>query len=131
MKKVFRYGAGLRDLPVLSALGAADFKTNDALGPEHSAGYLGGGNKLLGCQPHVIQSRNLTLDATTGLDDQTAAQFAQATRHGLPTHGALRHPMPKYSVMSDEEVNAIRAYLQTVLKIRSATPEDGPAVAGQ
>ena len=106
-----------------------DFKTNNALEPEKSAGYLGGGNLMLNREQQVVITRNLTMDENTGLGDWTAAQFGQAVRYGNSPHGALHYPMPKYSVVSEEECNAIWAYLQTVPKIKNATPEDGTQVA--
>ncbi len=104
---------------------SADFKTNDELVPEHSPGYLGGGNRLLNRQQQIVLSRNLTMDGATGLGDWDAGQFAQALRFGLSPHGPLAYPMPKYSTMTDSEVRAIWAYLQTVPKLKNATPEDG------
>ena len=106
-----------------------DFKTNDAMVPEKSAGYLGGGSAMLDREQHTIVTRNLTMDEDTGLGGWTAAQFGQAVRYGMAPSGALHYPMPKYSVMSEEETNAIWAYLQTVPKLKNATPEDAKAVA--
>lgn len=107
-----------------------DFKTNNALEPEKSDGYLGGGNAMLNREQQSVVTRNLTMDPETGLGDWTGAQFGQAVRYGMSPSGALHYPMPKYSVMSEEETNAIWAYLQTVPKLKNATPEDGKAVAG-
>jgi len=104
---------------------SADFKTNDNLEPEKSEGYLAGGNKMLNLQQQVVVTRNLTMDANTGLGDWTPEQFAQAVRFGMSPHGALAYPMPKYSRLTDTEASAIWAYLQTVPKVKNATPEDG------
>lgn len=105
------------------------FKTNDALHPEQSEGYLGGGNELMNQQRQLILSRNITSDAETGIGDWTEAQFAQAIKFGMSPNGPLHYPMPKYSTLSDEEVGAIYAYLQSVPKLKNATPEDGKAIA--
>lgn len=102
-----------------------DFKTNNALEPEKSEGYLGGGNVLLNLQGQTVLSRNLTADPETGLGDWTEAQFTQAVKFGMTPHGPLAYPMPKYSRLTDEETHALFAYLQTVPKIKNATPEDG------
>ncbi|UOQ70594.1 c-type cytochrome [Hymenobacter cellulosilyticus] len=106
-----------------------DFKSNNALEPEKSEGYLGGGNAMLNLQGQTVLSRNLTADPETGLGDWSEEQFSQAVQYGLSPRGGLKYPMPKYTRMSDEEVRAIFAYLQTVPKIRNATPEDAAEVA--
>src|SRR6476661_1286615 len=104
---------------------SANFKTNNNLEPEKSEGYLAGGNPMLNNEQQTVVTRNLTMDPDTGLGDWTPEQFAQAIRFGMSPHGALNYPMPKYSRITDEEANAIWAYLQTVPKIKNATPEDG------
>ncbi|GAB2968306.1 hypothetical protein GCM10027048_43940 [Hymenobacter coalescens] len=101
-------------------------KTDDQT-PEHSSGYLGGGSVLQDAAGHDIVSRNLTPDPETGIGDWTPDQFTQAMKYGRSPNGPLRYPMPKYSLVTDEEARAIYAYLRTVPIIRKATPEDGPA----
>ncbi len=108
-----------------------DFKTNNAMEPEKSAGYLGGGNMMANAQSVPVVSRNITSDPDTGIGRWSEKQFGQAIRFGQSPHGALGAPMPKYSQLTDEEVHALYAYLQTVPKIKNATPEDGPAVAAR
>ncbi|SFP83936.1 c-type cytochrome [Hymenobacter arizonensis] len=102
-----------------------DFGTNNSLEPARSEGYLGGGNALLNMQGETVLSRNITSEPETGIGDWTEAQFAQAVKFGMTPHGPLAYPMPKYSRLTDEEVHALYAYLQTVPKIKNATPEDG------
>ncbi|MDO7874389.1 cytochrome c [Hymenobacter sp. ASUV-10] len=104
-----------------------DFKTNNALEPEKSEGYLGGGNEMVNRQGRPVRARNITGDADTGIGDWTEGQFAQALRFGQSPHGPLGYPMPKYSRLSAAEVHALYTYLQAVPKIRNATAEDGPA----
>lgn len=101
-------------------------KTDDA-DPEKSFGYMGGGSVLRDAEGHDILSRNLTADPETGIGDWTAEQFAQAMKYGRSPAGPLRYPMPKYSLVTDEEARAIYAYLRTVPVIRNATSEDGAA----
>lgn len=108
-----------------------DFKTNNALHPEQSAGYLGGGNQLVDAQGQPIMSRNITGDAATGIGNWTAAQLAAALRFGQSPHGPLRYPMPKYSTMTDEETTAIYAYLQSVPKLNHRVPLSASAVASR
>jgi len=102
-----------------------DFKTNNALEPEQSAGYLGGGNPMVNPQGVAVLSRNITGDPDTGIGDWTEGQLANALRFGQSPHGPLGAPMPKYSQLTDDEVHALYAYLQTVPKLKNATPEDG------
>lgn len=97
-----------------------DFKTNNALEPEKSAGYLGGGNLLLDAEGQPIRSANITADPATGLGHWTPAQLAAALRTGQSPHGPVRYPMPKYLAMTDEEVQGLYAYLQSVPKLKSA-----------
>ncbi|RAK69779.1 c-type cytochrome [Hymenobacter edaphi] len=104
-----------------------DHQTNNHLEPEKSAGYLGGGIDFVTTDGSLIKSRNLTMDAETGLGDWTEAQFVQAVRYGQSPHGPLRTPMPKFTLMDETEARAIYAYLRTVPVLRNATPEDGAA----
>ncbi|QKG52657.1 hypothetical protein GKZ67_08650 [Hymenobacter sp. BRD67] len=80
---------------------------------------------MLGDKLELRVSRNLTMDPQTGLGDWSEAQFSRAIRCGMSPHGPLYEPMPKFTAMTDEEDHAIWAYLQTVPKIKNATPEDG------
>ncbi|WP_303311323.1 cytochrome c [Hymenobacter sp. BT730] len=102
-----------------------DFKTNNALVPEKSEGYLAGGTRLLTPTGQEILSRNITCDEETGIGDWTEAQFVQAVRFGQGPNGPLKLPMPKFTLMSPQEARAIYAYLHTVPKLKNATAEDG------
>ncbi|MVN75498.1 c-type cytochrome [Hymenobacter sp. HMF4947] len=106
-----------------------DFKTNNALHPEQSAGYLGGGNALVDAQGQPVLSRNITGDRATGIGTWTPAQLAAALRVGQSPHGPLRAPMPKYTTMTDAETAALYAYLQSVPKLTNNVPLSSPAVA--
>ncbi|WP_400191168.1 c-type cytochrome [Hymenobacter sp. B81] len=111
---------------------SGDILKTDGQQPEKSFGYMGGGAVLQDAQGHDIVSRNLTADPETGIGDWTAEQFGQAMKFGRSPNGPLRYPMPKYSLVTDEETRAIYAYLKTIPAIKNATPEDGPAaVAGR
>ncbi len=105
------------------------FETNNLLEPEKSEGYLGGGNEFVGADGHTITSRNLTMDPETGLGDWTADEFTRAVKYGISTRHPVRYPMPKFSVMSDEEARAIFAYLQTVPKIKAPASANTGTVA--
>ena len=105
------------------------FKSNNALHPEQSVGYLGGGNLLVDAQGQPIRSRNITGDAKTGIGQWTPAQLAAALCDGQSPHGPLRAPMPKYAAMTDAETQAIYAYLQSVPKLKNAIPMSGAVAA--
>lgn len=104
-----------------------DFKTNNHLEPEKSAGYLGGGTVMRQPDGSPIVVRNLTPDPATGLGDWTEREFVQAVRFGQSPNGPLRLPMPKFTLMDEAEARAIYAYLRTVPVLQKATPEDGAA----
>ena len=106
-----------------------DFKSNSPYEPEKPKGYLGGGIPLLNNAGQTVVSRNLTGDAATGMGRWSEAQFGQAVRFGLSPNGLLHYPMNKYSLLTDAEVHALFEYLQSVPKIKNATPEDGVAIA--
>ncbi|KUG07574.1 c-type cytochrome [Solirubrum puertoriconensis] len=106
-----------------------DHKSNNALEPEKSEGYLGGGTAFITPDGEQIPSRNITMDPETGIGDWTEAQFVQSVRYGQGPNGTLKLPMPKFTLMDEAEAKAIYAYLRTVPVIKNATPEDGGGTA--
>jgi mono/diheme cytochrome c family protein len=100
-----------------------DFATNDALHPEKSAGYLGGGNPMPDPSGKIVTTSNLTPDPETGIGRWTAAEFRRALKDGIrPDNRPLRYPMVPYRPLTDEEADAIFAYLRTVPAIRNPVP---------
>jgi mono/diheme cytochrome c family protein len=99
---------------------SADFKTNNDLQPEKSAGYLGGGNAMPDLSAKMVYTANLTPDPETGLGRWTEEQFHRALTDGIrPDNRPLRYPMVPYRPLADEEVSAIFAYLRSVPAIRN------------
>ncbi|MBI1307921.1 MAG: c-type cytochrome [Bacteroidetes bacterium] len=97
---------------------SADFATNNEMEPSKSIGFFGGGNKLLNREGKQMLSANITMDAETGIGNWTEAQFIKCVKYGeRPSGVATRYPMEPWSNLTDEEVSAIWAYLQTVPKI--------------
>jgi hypothetical protein len=98
-----------------------DFAKNDYLNPEKSPGFFGGGNELMTASGKKIVSLNLTMDEETGLGRWSEDDFIQTVKTGRVPHGesALREPMLPYALLTDNEVRAIWAYLQTVPKIKN------------
>jgi len=100
---------------------SASFETNDDLNPEKSVGFFGGGNHIADKGGKPLSSASITLDRETGIGTWTEAQFADAVRFGKRPDGkALSHLMPPMSMLHDEEVSAIWAYLQTVPPLKNA-----------
>jgi mono/diheme cytochrome c family protein len=98
---------------------SASFKTMDAVHPERSAGYLGGGNPMQDLAGNIVYTANLTPDVETGIGGWSEEDFVRAVREGVAPGRALRYPMPSYAALAPGEVQAIYAYLQTVPAIHN------------
>jgi mono/diheme cytochrome c family protein len=97
-----------------------DFATNDELHPERSAGYLAGGNPMPDLGGKLVHTANLTPDPETGLGRWTKEEFRRALKDGIrPDNRPLRYPMVPYRPLSDQEVDAIFAYLRSVPPVRN------------
>lgn len=98
---------------------SADFKTNNSLEPEKSPGFFGGGNKLMNLEGEIVLSPNITMHPENGIGSWTEEEFVQAVRFSTRPKGGepLKYPMVPYNHISDEEVRAIWAYMQTVPKL--------------
>ena len=84
----------------------------------------------------VSFTRNLTPDKDTGIGTWTKQQFIDTIRTGR--HMGVGRPLlpplpfPMYKHMSDDELGAIFAYLQSIPAIKNAVPEPiAPQVAQQ
>lgn len=103
-----------------------DFATVDALVPEASAGFLGGGNSMRDRDDHPVFTANLTPDAT-GLGAWSEADFRRTLKLGLRPDGRpLRSPMTARPELTDDEIHALWAYLRTVPKLVNAVPSPYP-----
>jgi hypothetical protein len=99
---------------------SADFKSNDYMNPEKSAGFFGGGNKPLNLEGKVILTPNLTPDQQTGIGLWTKAKFIRAVRYGLKEgEAAMQYPMVPYTHLTNKEAGAIFEYLQTIPPINN------------
>ena len=94
---------------------SADFTQQDALNPEKSLGFYGGGNTILDPNDGTpMSSANLT-PHETGLKGWTLDQFSDAVRFGKrPDGSSLTAAMPPHSELDDDEVEAIWVYLQSI-----------------
>ena len=85
------------------------------LEPEKSSGFFGGGNPVPDEDFNLVNSANLTPSKKFGLGNWTEEQFIRAVKTGQKPDGTiLKNQMPRLGLLSDEEVSAIWAYLQTV-----------------
>jgi mono/diheme cytochrome c family protein len=81
--------------------------------PEDSKGYLIGGMKLKS-EHGTVRGRNLTPDKETGIGLYSKEDFRQAVQHLKARDGRrLRPPMEAFK-LTDEEADAIYAYLHTL-----------------
>lgn len=111
---------------------SADFKTVDDLHPERSVGYLGGGNPMPDLGGKLVHTANLTPDGDTGIGRWRASEFRRALKEGIRADNRpLRYPMVPYRALTDEEADAIFAYLRTVPPIRNPVkPPEAYVVVG-
>jgi mono/diheme cytochrome c family protein len=75
----------------------------------------------------TIYAPNITPDRETGLGAWSDAEFIRAVRRGVGRHGEDLYPaLPytSYSLISDDDALAIRAYLASLAPIRSQTTEN-------
>lgn len=94
---------------------SGDILKVDALVPENSFGYYGGGTEMRTEAGEPIVTANLTMDKETGIGNWTEQQFIEAVRFGKkPGGGTLAYPMLPRPALDDTEVKAIFAYLKTV-----------------
>jgi mono/diheme cytochrome c family protein len=116
------YGRYLVDAKLLCfGCHSADFATNDDLHPGKSPGYLGGGNAMPDLGGKIVHTANLTPDGETGIGRWTGDEFRRALKDGIrPDNRPLRYPMVPYRPLTDEEADAIFAYLRSVPPVRNA-----------
>ncbi|MDB5017183.1 MAG: hypothetical protein JWQ84_2015 [Mucilaginibacter sp.] len=84
------------------------------LHPDQTKGYMAGGMKLKGENGVSIVASNITPDKNTGIGNYTQAQFLKAIKDGEAPDRKLHPPMPKFQKLSDNEVDAIYAYILSI-----------------
>ena len=75
----------------------------------------------------TIYAPNITPDRETGLGAWSDAEFVRAVRRGVGRHGEDLYPAfpyTSYSLISDDDALAIRAYLASLAPIRSPATEN-------
>lgn len=76
----------------------------------------------------TLYSTNITPDPETGIGDWTAADLRRAMHEGIRPGGSRlfpAFPYPSYTNVTDEDVNAIYAFLRTVEPVRYTPPGNG------
>ena len=76
--------------------------------------------------PGVVAAQNITPDPETGLGKWTDGEVIRAFRDGITRDGDPLFPMMPYrgySQMSDEDAEAVVAYLRTLKPVRNTVPE--------
>ncbi|SAK92453.1 cytochrome c, class I [Caballeronia hypogeia] len=74
-----------------------------------------------------VYAPNLTSDRATGIGAWTDAQFIRAMREGVGRNGERLYPAfpyTAYTLLSDDDLLAMRAYLATVPPVRATTPRN-------
>lgn len=89
------------------------------------AGQLGAGGRKFSREdglPGNLYATNLTPDKETGLGNWTDGEIARAVREGVSKDGHALFPLmpyPNYREMSDEDLEAIIAYLRSLPPIKN------------
>ncbi len=103
-----------------------DFAKQDALVPENSLGFFGGGIRMTDRNHRPVYTANLT-PHPTGLGQWTEEQFRRVLKMGLlPDGRPVRSPMAPRPELTDEEIGAMWAYLRTVPPIATNWPSPFP-----
>ena len=85
------------------------------LHPEQSKNYMMGGMMFKTPAGQKIYASNLTPCATTGIGNYSPTDFRKAVKEGVTPDGRkLSPPMDKYEDLTDEQTDAIYAYLRTL-----------------
>jgi mono/diheme cytochrome c family protein len=75
----------------------------------------------------VIYSANITPDARAGIGAWSEQQFARALREGIAADGSHLYPAfpyTAYTKVTDQDVHAIYAYLESLAPVRYTPPEN-------
>lgn len=108
-----------------------DFKSENHEFPEKTPGFMGGGNQLKSLDGVPIFTANITADDETGIGRWTKEEFRRALTRGIRANQKpVRFPMNTFVALSDDEADAIYAYLRTIPKIQKQVVRWEPPAAG-
>ena len=77
-------------------------------------------------KPGIVYPANLTSDKKTGLGTWTAAQIRRNIQSGIDKHGRQQLPImpwPGYKYLTDEDADAITAYLMSLPPVSHEVPK--------
>ncbi|HEX2571114.1 MAG TPA: cytochrome c [Polyangia bacterium] len=116
---------GNDDTQAAIADGRAIVTANDCAGCHQESGstqvLAGRDTPITGTQ---VYPSNLTPDQATGLGSWTDAQIIAAVRTGVDDEGATLCPnMPRFSTLTDTQVNHLVAYLRSIPAVSHTVPE--------
>jgi mono/diheme cytochrome c family protein len=102
-----------------------NFATNNFLEPKKSKGYMAGGNLVYNLEGKEMLTKNITPDKETGIGNWTEEAFVTAMKTGkLPNGKSYQYPMLPYALLSDHDIKAIYAYIQTVPALNHKIPDN-------
>ena len=84
-------------------------------------------NPLGTARPGIVYPPNLTPDKETGLGEWSDIQINRAIRAGLGRHAGKRltvMPWQGYSKISNDDIDAIVAYLRSIKPVRHEVPDE-------
>lgn len=104
------------------------------LGGERTDAFLAGGTKFHDETNGIILSvSNITPDVETGIGGWSDDEIRRAIRDGVHKDGRLLYPpmpFPSYQFMSDDDINAVVAFLRTVPPVKSRVERDYGKMGG-
>ena len=120
---------------LVELLGCGGCHTDGALeGAPHTGKALAGSsigiaymNPFNNDRPGVVYPSNITPDPETGIGEWSDNQIAAAVRSGLGRHMSRRiavMPWQGYAKLTDEDTNAIVAYLRSIRPVRNKVPKE-------
>ena len=89
---------------------------------------------LLNGLPGTVVAPNITPDPETGIGTWTDGEKIRAIREGVDRDGRALFPMmpyPEYRNMSDEDVEAVVAYLNSLAPVEKSAAEDSIGLPGE
>jgi mono/diheme cytochrome c family protein len=105
---------------------SSDFKKINFEEPTQTPGYMGGGNTPLNMQGEVMLTSNITPHKETGIGSWSEEQFVKVLKTGQKAgEPSLRYPMLPYTLLTDEEAQAIYRYLMTIPPIDNKVERSG------
>ncbi|WP_448697997.1 c-type cytochrome [Mucilaginibacter sp. AW1-3] len=86
----------------------------DYLDIEQTKGFMTGGQKFKTPNGLTVYASNITPDKQTGIGNYSKMDFRKAVRQGESPEGKLHPPMPQFHALSDNQVDDIYAYIQSL-----------------